>query len=196
MGRAVGTLAGLALGLALVAGCGSTGGGMDARSPELVNLQLSPAHAQWLVGPIARLATAEEVAAYLALDSDFAALDFIEEFWSRRDPDPGDPENPIRDAFEHRATEADRLYSEAGVLGRRTARGLILVLYGEPRQIAFDIARDGLPVETWTYGAEAAPGLDGSRPKSIFFFRQRGGVTTFFQPGASRPLGPARGSSP
>ncbi|MFP3940050.1 MAG: GWxTD domain-containing protein [Thermoanaerobaculia bacterium] len=180
--------------VAVWAACGSGGAEAPRRPSELVNFQLGPEHSHWLVGPVARMATPGEVEEYLALAGDFAAIDFIQAFWRRRDPAPEEPGNPVRRTFERRVREADRLYSEAGVLGRRTPRGTVYVLYGEPESVEFEIAPDGPPpIEVWKYPANAPPGLDGERPERFYRFRKQGDLTRRYQPGAPRrprPPGP------
>lgn len=178
------------LGVALIAlaGCGSGGAGPARPAADLVTFRLGPDLSRWLVGPIARMATPEEVRQYLALDSDLAAIDFIEGFWRRRDPDPGDRGNPVRLTFERRAAEADRLYSEAGILGRRTPRGTLFVLYGEPAKVEYEVAPDGgEPILVWRYPPDAPPGLDGRTPDRFYWFRKQGELTAPYRPGGRRP---------
>ena len=165
-------------------------GGPSPRSVAgLTNPRLSPGYAQWLVGPIARMASPEERAEYLELDDDYAAADFIEEFWRRRDPDPSAPGNPVRATFERRAEEADRKFTEAGLSGRKTDRGVIHVLYGPPERTDYELPRGGGPaVEVWFYPEDAPEGLDGEPPEGSYRFQKRGEVTTFYQPG--RPPDP------
>lgn len=165
-------------------------GGPSPRSvADLTNPLLSPAYAQWLVGPIARMASAEERVEYLALEDDYVAADFIEEFWRRRDPDPSAPGNPVRATFERRAEEADRKFTEAGLSGRKTDRGVIHVLYGPPERTDYELPRGGGPaVEVWFYPEDAPEGLDGEPPEGSYRFQKRGDVTTFYQPG--RPPDP------
>ncbi|HEX6203273.1 MAG TPA: GWxTD domain-containing protein [Thermoanaerobaculia bacterium] len=175
---AVGSVAGLA-------GCATTepGGGRDAAA-ELTNPLLSPAWSQWLVGPIAEMATPEEEAEYLGLASDEAAAAFVDAFWERRKPYPLRPDNPLREQFEARAEEADRLYSEAGYLGRRTARGTVHVLHGPPEQVDYQLSQhpDDPPVTVWRYPADAPPGLHGRPPQQLYRFIKRGDITEFFRP--------------
>lgn len=179
-----------ALALGVWAACGSGGAEAPRRSADLVNFRLGPEYSHWLVGPIARMASADEVEEYLALSGDFAAIDFIQGFWRRRDPDPEEPGNPVRRTFERRVREADRLYSEAGILGRRTPRGTVYVLYGEPESVEFEIAPDGgEPIEVWKYAEDAAEGLHGRRPDRFYWFRKRGDLTRPYQPGAPRRPG-------
>jgi len=185
--RAVVALVGV---LAVVfAGCGSSGAAAPSSRPgELVNTSLGPDYASWLVGPVARMATPEEIETYSQLTSDFAAADFIESFWSRRDPDPVQPGNPVRLEFERRAAAADRMYGEAAVLGRRTARGTIYVLYGKPAKDSFELApRTGASIEVWTYAKDSPPGLDGKRPDRFYWFQEKDGITSFYQPRAPQP---------
>ena len=125
---------------ALLGGCGGapTGGGARTAA-ELTNPRLSPERASWLVGAISRMATREEVEAYLAATDDAAAAALEEAFWERRDPDPARPGNPPRELFDRRSVDADRRFTEAGYRGRRSDRGTIFVLYGEPAEISFEI---------------------------------------------------------
>jgi GWxTD domain-containing protein len=184
-------LLGLTLGAALgVAGCGgATGGGKRPTRASLTNPFLGPDYSSWLVGPVARLATPEETEAYLALTDDAQAEAFIQRFWASRDPAPDRPGNPVLEAFEQRAAEADRAYSEAGQLGRYTHRGAIYILYGEPERVTFETAPDlGSPnLEVWVYGAGAPSGLDARRPANLYRFIKRGNVTVLYTPGVTDP---------
>ncbi len=154
------------------------------RPEDLLNVFLSPEYSRWLVGPIARMATAEEVNAYLALDDDAAAAAFIEEFWQRRDPLPGEEGNPVHELFERRSAEADSLYTEAAFPGGRTDRGTIHVLYGPPERVRYDISprRTDPPIETWVYSSDARPGLDGKQPNRLYRFIKRGDLTVLYNP--------------
>lgn len=182
----------LAVLAAALVGCASGGGGPAAAPPpvealdagRLLNLQLSPEYSQWLVGPVAALATPEEEQAFLALTEDAEARRFIEEFWQRRDPYPQRPDNPLRERFEERAQVADRLYSEGGYLGRRTARGTLFVLFGEPTRTDYQIAPDPRDpaIEVWYYEGEEHTGLHGRPPAPYYRFIRRGEVTEFYRP--------------
>lgn len=150
---------------------------------RLVNLRLSPRYSNWLVGPIAHMASDEEEQTFLALAEDAEAERFIDEFWQRRKPYPDRPDNPLRNQFEVRAGVADRLYTEGTHLGSHTARGTIFVIYGGPGRTDYEIARDPRdpPVEVWFYGKDVT-GLDGSRPAARYRFIKRDDVTTFYTP--------------
>jgi GWxTD domain-containing protein len=176
----------------LLAGGGALAGAQQrsgAAAEELMNPLLSPRYALWLVGPIARMASREEVRRFLAATDDGQAEAVIEEFWRRRDTAPEFPGNPLREDFEKRAEEADRRLTEAGVPGHRTDRGTLFVLYGEPQEERFDISEhpDDPPTLIWTYPANAGKGLDGKRPDRTYRFIKRGELTTFFTPNRRPP---------
>jgi GWxTD domain-containing protein len=157
--------------------------GRDA-AIELINPRLGPEYTQWLVGAIARLATPEEIDGYLALADDAAAARFIEEFWAHRDPAPNRADNPVREAYDKRAAEADKRYSEAGYLGRRTDRGTIYVLFGPPSDVDYQISPDPAdgPIEIWKYKSAVSAGLDGERPARAYRFIKRDDLTRLYVP--------------
>jgi GWxTD domain-containing protein len=137
---------------------------------------------QWMVGPIGRLASEDEIDAYLRLKTAEDAKQFIDAFWAKRDPDVGKDGNPVLDLFETRAAEADKKFSEAAVAGRRTDRGTILILYGEPESVDYEEFRDvsGPDVELWRYSKKAESGLDGRRPEREYRFAKLDDLTRFY----------------
>lgn len=156
---------------------------------DLTNPFLGPEQSSWLIGPAGRIATSEEVEAYLAVTDEAQATQFIDQFWARRDPNPNVPGNPLREAFDERSTEADRLFSEAGYRGRRTDRGAIFVVYGPPAKTEFEIspAQGEPPVEAWHYSPTTPAGLDGRKPSPIYRFIKRGDLTVTYFPGQTDP---------
>lgn len=167
-----------ALAFALLAGCASS----PPKPADLDNLRLSPALAPWLVGAISRIAKPEEVQAYLAITDDATAEAFIEAFWARRDPDPARPGNRARELLEERARDADRRFSEAGYLGRRTDRGTLFVLFGEPKEIDHEInpREGGPPVEVWSYAGGTVTSLAGRPPDPVYRFVKHGDLTVLY----------------
>jgi GWxTD domain-containing protein len=156
---------------------------------DLTNPFLGPEQSSWLIGPIGRMATPEEVEAYLAATDEAQAAQLIDQFWARRDPNPDRPGNPLREAFDERSVEADRLFSEAGYRGRRTDRGTIFVVYGPPAKTEFEISPGpGQPaVEAWHYSPTTPAGLDGRKPAAIYRFIKRGDLTVTYFPGQTDP---------
>jgi len=152
------------------------------RYEDLTNPLLGPDYAAWLLGAVSRMASDQEIAEFLALNTDETAAAFIERFWQKRDLTPGSEGNLAREVFDTRSDEADRLYSEAGILGRHTARGAIFVLYGAPAKVDFDITSiaGNQAIEVWRYDEKAPFGLDGKKPFGLFRFIKQGGLTVPF----------------
>jgi len=169
--------------LGVLCACGS---GMPAArtAADLTNPFLGPDQSSWLIGPVARIATPEEIDAFLVLSDEARATQFIEQFWARRDPNPDVPGNPVRERFDERSAEADRMFSEAGFRGRRTARGTIFVIHGAPGKTDYEIspAPGDPPIEVWTYKPDAPAGLDGRKPASLYRFIKRGDLTVTYVP--------------
>ena len=168
-----------ALVLALVLGTASAA--MAAESLErlhpddLINPFLGPAYTRWLVGPVGQLADEAERTLFLLLESNEEAAAFVEEFWSRRD-------GKLKRQFELRAAEADKRYSESGLLGRRTDRGMVYVLFGDPDKTEWEEHRDidDPHIELWTYPKSAAKGLNGKKPSRRYRFARDGDVMRLF----------------
>ncbi len=108
----------------VLAGCGS-GGGPSATG------QLRA----WADGPAGWLLLPEERRRARRVVSVAEALNLIEEFWRRRDPDPAVPGNPVREAFQQRVEAADQLYGEADRRGSLSDRGGALILLGSPSHL-------------------------------------------------------------
>jgi len=178
------------------AGCGAGASGSvgsNGAMADLTNPFLGPDYSAWLIGPVVRIAKPDEIKAFLALHDDGEAAAFIQQFWERRNPKPGQA-NPLLARFEERADVADKKYSEAGLLGRRTDRGTIFILYGPPGKGGFEVARRPTdpPIEVWQYGASAPAGLDGRHPDPFYRFTKRGELTVLYVPRpGSEPLVPA-----
>jgi GWxTD domain-containing protein len=172
--------------LILAMGCGSAA---TRNAVDLTNPFLGPEYTGWLIGPVARLATPQEVNAFLAIQGDEQARDFVEAFWAKRDPNGEKPGNPIREAFEDRAAQADKSFSESGIQGRRTDRGAIFILYGAPSKVDHEVPPmpGASALEVWIYDASVPAGLDGRRPSGSYRFIRRGDMTVLYVPGQQRP---------
>lgn len=156
----------------------------DPSLVEDLNPLLGPGYAQWLVGPIVEIVSREERSQYLALTRDEDAQRFIEEFWQDH--------QDIAVIFEQRAKEADERFAEGHIAGRRTDRGKLFILYGEPTEIGFEEHRniDDGDVLFWRYDRkQAGIGLDGEKPAKLYRFTKIGDQTRMFKRGG--PLDPA-----
>jgi GWxTD domain-containing protein len=94
---------------------------------------------RWLNEDAAYIITPEERAAYLRLSTDAERERFIEEFWLRRDPTPGTPQNEYKDEHYQRIAYANEHFgtglTSPPTPGWRTDRGRIYIRYGKPDEI-------------------------------------------------------------
>lgn len=104
-------------------------------------------------GPTRWLMLADEIKQSQRLRTTREAVDFVERFWQRRDPDP-EPGNPFAKTFYERVEAADRLYTEGGERGSMTDRGRALILLGPPPVLRYTQKK----VPSWD------PGKPGNRP--------------------------------
>ena len=132
----------LAAGL-LAASCASTRGlkELDSKSRDFIS-------------KVRYTITAEERKAFLSLAPE-AREAFIEDFWVRRDPTPGTPENEYRTEYFNRIERSNRLFSGGGAPGWLQDRGRIYITLGPPdSRITYPrgVTFYGLPTEIWWYG--------------------------------------------
>ncbi len=174
------------LALALVLSAASAASAEDSlerlHPDDLINPFLGPAYTRWMVGPVGQLADEEERTLFLLIESEEAAKAFVEQFWSRRD-------GALKRQFELRSAEADKRYSESGLLGRRTDRGMVYVLFGDPEKTEWEEHRniDDPNIELWTYPKSAAKGLNGKKPARRYRFAREGDVMRLFSNDPSDP---------
>lgn len=157
-------------------------GKKPTKSEELFNPMLGMDYSYWLVGAVVEIATLEEVERYLSLVDDEDAALFIEEFWDLRAEGFGLFEKKPRQIFDERSLEADKLYSEGVYPGRRTDRGKIFILHGEPEEVEYDTPDNPkVPVlEVWTYPKDAPEGIDGEKPKRSYRFVELNGSKVLY----------------
>jgi GWxTD domain-containing protein len=132
----------LAAGL-LVASCASTRGlkELDSKSRDFIS-------------KVRYTITAEERRAFLSLAPEAREM-FIEDFWARRDPTPGSPENEYRTEYYNRIERSNRLFSGGGAPGWLQDRGRVYITLGPPdSRITYPrgVTFYGLPTEIWWYG--------------------------------------------
>jgi GWxTD domain-containing protein len=147
----------------LVLGCRSA----PPRRPSTSGAGLDEGPTRWLMLP-------DEEHQYRRLRTTREVVDFIEEFWRRRDPEPDKPGNPFAKTFYERVEAADGLYSEEGTRGCLTERGRALVLLGPPPVLRYGqkkvpawspghpgappaVQTQTLPLETWIYPVSELP---------------------------------------
>ncbi len=130
------------LGLATVSAC------------RLYNIEkkLTPVHADFL-SKVGYIITKEERKIFLELP-DAEKDGYIEEFWKRRDPDPGTPQNEYKLEYEGRLQKAGNLFRGEGRPGWLTDRGRIYILFGPPSErLTYPMDATGFCREVWYYGS-------------------------------------------
>jgi GWxTD domain-containing protein len=96
--------------------------------------EVGRAYQKWLKEEVVYIITDQERAAFKALATDQEREKFIEQFWLRRDPTPGTPENEFRDEHDRRIAYANSRFT-AEIPGWKTDRGRIYIQYGPPDEI-------------------------------------------------------------
>jgi GWxTD domain-containing protein len=107
---------------------------------------------EWREGPVRYLLTKTEAQAYKKLSTKRERRQFIEQFWRRRDPEPGASYNKFRNEFWKRVRQANELFQDQPHEGWITDRGKIYVLLGPPNEIISDeVARSHRGIIMWVY---------------------------------------------
>ena len=94
--------------------------------------ELETPYKKWLNEEVFWIISAEERAAFQQLLTDDEREQFVEGFWLRRDPTPNTDRNEFRDEFYRRIAYANENFSNGGVPGWKTDRGMIYIKYGPP----------------------------------------------------------------
>jgi len=77
---------------------------------------------------------------------------FLFEFWRKRDPDPGNPGNPMRQEYLRRVDAVNEKFSSGFKSGWETERGRVYLVYGAPDEIErFPNSSDTRPFEIWHF---------------------------------------------
>ncbi len=106
----------------------------ERRRQKAIQKEMESPYKKWINGPISYIITPQERAAFKKLTTDEERDQFIEEFWRRRNPSPGSPENTFKEEFYRRVAYANEHFA-SGIPGWRTDRGRIYIMYGPPDEI-------------------------------------------------------------
>ena len=108
-------------------------------------------YGKWARREVAYIITAQERAAFQRLTTDEEREKFIEQFWERRNPNPGSPENAFKDEFYRRIAYTNRHFASHTTPGWKTDRGRIYIIYGPPDEIDSHPESEPYAFETWKY---------------------------------------------
>lgn len=114
---------------------------------------LDPEHREFL-SKVRYIITKQERKIFLSLPASERAK-FIEEFWTKRDPDPDTENNEFKEQYFARIKEANQLFRDGSGEGWLQDRGRIYILLGPPEEREVyprGITFYGKPVEIWRYG--------------------------------------------
>jgi GWxTD domain-containing protein len=111
-------------------------------------LASQPPYQKWFDEDVAYIITGGERQTFQHLNTDAEREQFIQEFWSRRNPAPGQTENPLKEEHYRRIAFANEHFG-AGITGWKTDRGRVYIVLGPPDEIESHSANP--PKELWRY---------------------------------------------
>ena len=133
----------------------------EKRRQKAIRNEMETPYKKWLSEEVPYIITDEERAAFKKLSTDDEREAFIENFWERRNPNPGSPENEFKEEYYRRIAYANEHYA-SGIPGWKTDRGRIYIMYGPPDEI------DSHP----SGGSYERPHSEGGGETSTFPFEQ------------------------
>jgi GWxTD domain-containing protein len=111
--------------------------------------ELPTRYRKWIDEDVVYIIRPEERAAFEKLQSDPEREHFVKQFWLRRDPTPGTPENEFKEEHYRRIAYANEHFASSKP-GWKTDRGRIYIVYGPPDEIE-DRSQMTPSTQTWTY---------------------------------------------
>jgi GWxTD domain-containing protein len=156
--------------------------------PEKADIKsLSQKYEDWL-NVVSYIILPKEKEVFLKLSKDRDRDLFIENFWGRRDPTPGTPENEYKDEHMRRWRYVNEHYGRGTSRpGWMTDMGRIHIILGEPQHIErFEGTLGIVPCQAWTYYGDPKKDLPNL---FVLLFYQRGGIGEFklYSPVADGP---------
>ncbi len=106
----------------------------EKRRKKEIEREMDSPYKKWLSEEVPYIITPDERAAFKKLSTDDERETFIENFWERRNPDPGNPENEFKEEYYRRIAYANEHFA-SGFPGWKSDRGRIYITYGPPDEI-------------------------------------------------------------
>lgn len=134
----------------ILAAAGALAGWQTAEPPTGPN---ADPYMRWLKEDVAYIVSDPERTAFLQLLTKEEREHFIEQFWLRRDPTPGTPENKFKEEHYRRIAYANERFGWKQLAGWKTDRGRIYIVYGPPEEMeSHPSGQGGSPsFEKWLY---------------------------------------------
>jgi bla regulator protein blaR1 len=92
-------------------------------------------YTKWINEEVVFIIDDRERATFKSLQTDKERDHFIEQFWLRRDPTPGTPQNEFKDEHYRRIAYANQRFAWHSVPGWKTDLGRIYIVFGPPDEI-------------------------------------------------------------
>jgi len=121
------------------------------RDRAAVLASLETPYQKWLGEDVRWIISDDERTAFNRLRTDDEREAFIMQFWLRRDPTPGTPENEMKEENYRRIAFANDHFTEK-IPGWRTDRGMVYIKYGPPDTLdSHGATASTYPYEIWHY---------------------------------------------
>jgi GWxTD domain-containing protein len=121
-------------------------------------------YTSWLDKDVRWIITLPERVAFESLKTDAEKDHFIVQFWERRDPTPGTPENEFKEEHYRRVAYANAQFASK-TEGALTDRGAVYIKYGPPDEIV----RNGQVQEP-----DSKADLSAKPPSQVWIYRALG----------------------
>ena len=106
----------------------------EKRRQKALRNEMETPYKKWLTDEVPYIITVDERAAFKKLSTDDEREAFIENFWERRNPSPGSPENEYKEEYYRRIAYANERFA-SGIPGWKTDRGRIYIMYGPADEV-------------------------------------------------------------
>ena len=140
------------VGMLVLGAAGLIGWQAKAQTPPVESQNVSP-YTKWLNEDVAYIVNDQERIVFRELRTDEERNHFIEQFWLRRDPTPGTPENEYKEEHYRRIQYANDHFGST-VPGWKTDRGRIYIVFGPPderHEYRNGDATTPYPLDRWKY---------------------------------------------
>jgi GWxTD domain-containing protein len=149
----------------------------SSATQEHVDASARSSYSKWLDEDVVYIIDDAERAAFQNLTTNPERDEFIAQFWQRRNPTPGSPQNKFKEEHYRRIAYANKRFrTESGAPGWRTDRGHMYIVYGPPDEID-DHAKGqqkAFATDGWLYHH-----IDGIGDNVSFTFVDRSGAGDF-----------------
>src|SRR5712692_6675466 len=106
----------------------------ERRRQKAIQKEMESPYKKWLQEEVPYVITDEERGAFKKLSTDEEREQFVGQFWERRNPNPGSPENEFKEEYYRRIAYANEHYA-SGIPGWKADRGRIYIMYGPADEI-------------------------------------------------------------